>query len=63
MAFKDDSIMPFGQHKGKQMADVPASYLIYLYENRKVYGDLRIYIEDNMTVLREQIKQEQNKRK
>lgn len=60
----DESIMPFGKHQGKQMADVPADYLLYLYDDGKgkVFGEVREYIEENMTVLKQQSTQEQEKR-
>lgn len=36
----DESKMPYGVHKDKNMADVPASYLLWLYENNKCSGDV-----------------------
>jgi len=55
----DKSEMPYGIHKGKTMANVPAKYLIWLYENQKCTGQVKAYIEDNIEVLREEIKREQ----
>jgi len=52
----DQSPMPFGMHKGTCMADVPAKYLIWLYENNKCSGTVRAYIEENMDVLKQEIK-------
>lgn len=52
----DNSLMPFGKHKGEKMIDVPAAYLLWLYENGKCYGEVRAYIEDNMQVIKDQIK-------
>ena len=49
---KDDSLMPWGAHKGKKMANVPARYLLCLYDNHKRSGDVRYYIEHNMDALR-----------
>jgi len=58
--------MPFGKYKNEKMANVPASYLIWIYdewtsrrfafENKEV----KAYIEENMDVLREEIKSENN---
>lgn len=48
--------MPWGQYKGKRMIDVPASYLLWLYENNKCNNDVREYIEDNMDALKLEIK-------
>lgn len=52
----DSSLMPFGQHKGEKMIDVPASYLIWLFENNKCNGDVKEYIKDNLDVLKQQSK-------
>jgi uncharacterized protein (DUF3820 family) len=51
----DDSIMPFGIHKGKKMANVPDEYLLYLYENSQIYGELKEYIKENLGVIKSQI--------
>lgn len=42
----DESIMPYGKHKGEQMIDVPDDYLIWLYKNDKCSGQVRAYIKD-----------------
>jgi len=47
--------MPFGIHKDKKMKDVPASYLIWLYDNNKCTDIVREYIIDNLDVLRKEI--------
>ncbi|KDS63634.1 hypothetical protein M096_4644 [Parabacteroides distasonis str. 3999B T(B) 6] len=39
------------------MINVPAGYLIWLYDNNKCSADVRAYIEDNMDALKEEIKQ------
>lgn len=58
-ALKDTDRMMFGKHEGKQMIDVPASYLIWAYENiTKLRGDMREYIESRMEWLIEEAKQE-----
>jgi len=51
----DESLMPFGIHQGEKMANVPANYLIWLYDNRKCYGEVAIYIKENMDVLKAEI--------
>lgn len=57
---KDTDLMPFGAHKGKRMIDVPASYLLWFYEENKAFktkGDgLKVwkYAEDNLEVLKSQ---------
>lgn len=57
----DNSLMTFGKYKGVKIANVPASYLIYIYENGRLYGDLKEYIEDNLEVLKEEVKRQNNK--
>lgn len=56
MILTDESPMPFGKWQGRKMANVPADYLIWLYENNKCNNDVREYIEDNLEVLRFEIK-------
>ena len=51
----DNSIMPFGKYKGEKMANVPSEYLIWLYENSKVYGGVKEYIKENLDVLKSEI--------
>ena len=58
---EDSSIMPFGKYKGIKLANVPPEYLIWLYENANVYGELKKYIEDNMDVLKFETDKKQKK--
>jgi uncharacterized protein (DUF3820 family) len=51
-SFTDDTPMPWGKYKGTALANVPADYLIWLYENQKAFGKLAYYIHRNMDVLR-----------
>jgi uncharacterized protein (DUF3820 family) len=46
--------MPFGKHKGKEMDDVPAAYLMWLYES-DVKGVVHAYIENNIKGIKKQI--------
>lgn len=48
----DESLMPFGIHEGKKMANVPDSYLNYLYINNKTTPAVKAYILDNMDSLK-----------
>ena len=52
----DESPMPWGMHEGKAMQDVPPEYLVWLYENDRVRGDVKHYIAENLDILRMQIK-------
>ena len=50
----DNSIMPFGTYKGKMFKDVPDEYLLYLWnnqENKKLFGELKEYIKDNLDTI------------
>lgn len=50
----------FGQHQGKRLIDVPADYLIFIYEKGKCPGPLRKYIENNMDALKKESKNKQS---
>jgi uncharacterized protein (DUF3820 family) len=52
----DKGIMPFGMHKGKALANVPADYLLFLYNENKLYGALKQYVESVMDVLKADVK-------
>jgi hypothetical protein len=52
----DESLMPYGTHKGTAMANVPAAYLIWMYDNNKLIPPLKRYVKDNMEVLRQELK-------
>ncbi len=61
----DKSPMPYGKHKGKQLANVPADYLLWLYKNNKCNAQVKAYVIDNLEVINEQtkrIRQEQERR-
>ena len=51
----DNTILTFGKHKGKKLANVPASYLLWLYEQPNLDFKLRIYIKENMEGLQSEI--------
>ena len=52
----DESIMPFGKHKGEKLANVPAKYLLWLYGEDLRHEELKAYIEENMDVLKQEVK-------
>ncbi|WP_071146711.1 putative quorum-sensing-regulated virulence factor [Bacteroides ihuae] len=64
MKLTDESLMPFGKYKGKKMANVPASYLMWLYDEwtlpnprfGSINREVKEYIEDNLDVIQEEIK-------
>lgn len=56
MILDDDSPIPFGKYKGEKMGNVPAEYLMWLYDNNKCNQAVKDYIEDNLDVLQYEIK-------
>lgn len=56
--YTDESKMPFGAHKGTKLANVPAGYLMYLYDHDLKEGPLRRYIVANLDVLEQQAEKE-----
>ena len=57
-SLNDNSVLAFGIHEGKKLANVPARYLRFLYENGKCPDNLKEYIRDNWVVLKNQERQE-----
>lgn len=49
--FTDSTPMPFGKYVGKALVNVPAHYLLYLYNNGCDHKQLRQYIEENLDAL------------
>lgn len=58
----DNSLMPYGKYKGKKMANIPASYLLWMYRNDKLFKALEVYVEENMDALEKEEKEELSKR-
>lgn len=49
----DTSPMPLGKYKGVAMQDVPVSYLHWYYHNTQDnYGNIAIYIRQNLDALK-----------
>lgn len=56
MVLTDESPMPFGRYKGKLMANIPASYLLYIYDNGLYHTHVKNYIEENLDALKLEVK-------
>lgn len=54
VVYTDETLMPFGKYKGIKLCNVPASYLLWLHDTGKAFGELNIYIKDNLSVLRQE---------
>jgi uncharacterized protein (DUF3820 family) len=52
----DESPMPYGKHKGVAMANVPADYLLYMYNQDMLTEEVSAYVEDNMDVLEQEVR-------
>ncbi len=46
-------IMPTGKYSGRRMSEVPADYLMWLYDNDRCVAEVRDYIVRNLGWLRE----------
>jgi uncharacterized protein (DUF3820 family) len=64
MTLTDESPMPFGKYKGTEMVNVPASYLIWLYDQRpgmKPWGEeaeaVRNYTIENYDALKKELEE------
>lgn len=54
----DKSLMPFGKYKGEKLANVPASYLLWIYDNLDLRDDLKNYISENYQYLQDESRYE-----
>lgn len=52
-AWTDQTVMPWGQHKQKKLKDIPASYMLWLYEQTwiKDWPGLHAYLKKNEDLL------------
>lgn len=57
----DETKLTFGIHKGKQLIEVPDSYLLWLYNNG-AYGGLLEYLEDNLEAIKNNSDNEKRRR-
>lgn len=51
--WNDETVMPFGKHNGTKLKDVPASYLLWLFEQPwiKDWPGLYAYLKKNEDLL------------
>ena len=52
----DQSKMSFGKYKDHKLANVPPDYLLWIYDNYDLKPELKAYINDNMSVLKQEVK-------
>lgn len=57
----DEDLMPFGKFAGQKMANVPAHYLKWLWDNNivsvKKWNKLYWYISENLDAIEAELKQ------
>lgn len=60
----DDTVLPWGKHKGLRMEDVPADYLLWLMEQKWLsdWPGLHAYIRKNADTIYEQAEDLEDKR-
>jgi uncharacterized protein (DUF3820 family) len=51
----DNSLMPFGKYQGKAMINVPAQYLLWLFNKGCDHEAVKRYILDNLDALKKEI--------
>ena len=50
----NDSMPGSGKHAGTPMINVPADYLVYIYDNNMAGAQVRKYFEDNEAIIRKE---------
>lgn len=68
--FTDEDKILFGKHSGRKLANVPASYLLWLWDQPKFHHNgyehevrVRLYIKDNLEVLKKEVSEQSKLRK
>ena len=63
--YSDQSKMPFGVHGGKSLVNVPASYLLWLADQKGFdkKTPLGVYIENNRAALIQKMRKDKNLRR
>lgn len=51
----DTSLMPFGVHAGLKMANVPATYLLWLHKQPNCPENVKEYVLDNLEILENEV--------
>lgn len=65
--YSDNTPIPFGVHRGTKLANVPAGYLLYLWDKSKQGKELSdaklaMYIKENFHAIELEAKAEKQKR-
>lgn len=63
MIYTDETLMPFGKHRGTPLKDVPASYLLWINDNFKdLHEEFKKYINFNKHILEIEVIAEKQRR-
>lgn len=52
----DNDLMPYGEHIGVAMVNIPAKELLAMYESEECTDEVKAYIEDNIEILKKEAK-------
>lgn len=58
----DETLMEWGKHRCKPYKLVPAKYFLWLYEKNVKDDTIRSYVEDNIDILKKEVKVGKNLR-
>jgi uncharacterized protein (DUF3820 family) len=61
-ALTDKSLMLLGKYQGYELANVPAQYLLWIYDNLQLREDLIKYIDANRKGLEAEVKRANKER-
>lgn len=51
----DNSPMPFGKHKDKAMINIPAKYLLWLFNEGCTHPGVKQYLLENIDAIRKEV--------
>lgn len=54
--YTDKTLMPFGKYKGTALANVPATTLLWYWENINLSPPMKEYIQENLDALKQEAK-------
>lgn len=54
LKLNDKSPMPYGKYEGVKMANLPANYLLYLYDEDMCGAPVRLYVKEREEDLRDE---------
>lgn len=60
-AWTDQTVMPWGKHKGQKLSELPASYLLWLFEQTWIrdWHGLYLYLKKNEDLLMDEKRKDQ----